>query len=534
MNFKLHKLYTIPKAYIIYYIYQYFRLSFNITLSKKLPHKNFKKDKPYILYDALFDNPLHWWKISIFKSYYDKNYNSIGIISNRNSFFSKITVKIFNFNKIYKIEKKNNKDFKKETFDIVKKIKDKYDIMEINFPFNFPSYHVYDYILKKERLGTINDKNFAILDKYVEETLYYLYELNNFFLKYNIKYAVVSHKIGLQASVLSWMSIYHNKPVRMINHYNGHISILKLNNKDDFLASIDDCFNYNEIKKLNEYYKNILNQKGIEYLNKIRSGQEGEIQRFGAYKVYPFFKDKNDFLTSINYGESKKKIVVIMANAWPDFPNQYGKSIYPDFLEWFLSTIKVIKNNKNCIWLVKPHPAETAYGDKVVIRNYINLEKENNIFFWPEEASGQDLMKYCDCVVSARGTSTIEYAALGKVTLTCFDSPFSNLDFCYHANNIKNYENLLMNIHELKTPNKYQRKIANIFASSYLADLDIKDLPRFPFGDGSFKLFLNFNKYIKDNGNKLSNESKLIFDFLDDENYKKYNVYRIIKNLDRI
>ncbi len=223
-----------------------------------------------------------------------------------------------------------------------------------------------------------------------------------------------------------------------------------------------------------------------------------------------------------------------MANAWPDFPNQYGKSIYPDFLEWFLSTIKVIKNNKNCIWLVKPHPAETAYGDKVVIRNYINLEKENNISFWPEEASGQDLMKYCDCVVSARGTSTIEYAALGKVTLTCFDSPFSNLDFCYHANNIKNYENLLMNIHELKTPNKYQRKIANIFASSYLADLDIKDLPRFPFGDGSFKLFLNFNKYIKDNGNKLSNESNLIFDFLDDENYKKYNVYRIIKNLDRI
>ena len=75
--------------------------------------------------------------------------------------------------------------------------------MNIKFPFNFPPYHLYDYILKKERLGTIDDKNFKIINKYIEETLEYLYELNDFFVKYNIKYSVVSHKIGLQSSALS-------------------------------------------------------------------------------------------------------------------------------------------------------------------------------------------------------------------------------------------------------------------------------------------------------------------------------------------
>ena len=56
MNFKLHKIFTIPKAYIIYYYYQFHRLSFNITISRELSDKKFKKNKPYILYDALFDN----------------------------------------------------------------------------------------------------------------------------------------------------------------------------------------------------------------------------------------------------------------------------------------------------------------------------------------------------------------------------------------------------------------------------------------------------------------------------------------------
>ena len=45
--------------------------------------------KSYVLYDALFDNPLHWWKILKFKNFYDKKYNSIGVISTRNSFFQK-------------------------------------------------------------------------------------------------------------------------------------------------------------------------------------------------------------------------------------------------------------------------------------------------------------------------------------------------------------------------------------------------------------------------------------------------------------
>ena len=43
MNFKLHKIITIPKAYIIYYYFQFYRLSFNKTISKELLNCKFKK-----------------------------------------------------------------------------------------------------------------------------------------------------------------------------------------------------------------------------------------------------------------------------------------------------------------------------------------------------------------------------------------------------------------------------------------------------------------------------------------------------------
>ena len=78
-------------------------------------------------------------------------------------------------------------------------------------------------------------------------------------------------------------------------------------------------------------------------MNKLRSGLEGEIQRFKAYKTDSFFTNKSDFLKSLKIKSSEKKIVAIMANAWPDFPNQYGESIYPDFLQFSYQPMKFQK-----------------------------------------------------------------------------------------------------------------------------------------------------------------------------------------------
>ena len=35
-----------------------------------------------------------------------------------------------------------------------------------------------------------------------------------------------------------------------------------------------------------------------------------------------------------------------MANAWPDFPNQYGTNYYSDFMEWMKNTLEFAKKIK--------------------------------------------------------------------------------------------------------------------------------------------------------------------------------------------
>ena len=92
----------------------------------------------------------------------------------------------------------------------------------------------------------------------------------------------------------------------------------------------------------------------------------------------------------------------------------------------------------------------------------------------------------------------------------------------------------MSNIHLLKAPDKEKRELANIFAASYLADLNFNNLPKFPFGDGSFRLFSSLERYINKNYSKILNEKNLIIDFLNNKYEKKFNVYKIFQNINVI
>ena len=111
-----------------------------------------------------------------------------------------------------------------------------------------------------------------------------------------------------------------------------------------------------------------------------------------------------------------------MCNAWPDFPNMYKKNIFNDYVDWCLFTFKVIQKNNNVFWLFKAHPAELAYGAKTKLNNLIS--DRENIKILDKNILSNDVLKHTDGIVTARGTSAIEYAARGKTVITCFDSPY--------------------------------------------------------------------------------------------------------------
>ena len=138
-----------------------------------------------------------------------------------------------------------------------------------------------------------------------------------------------------------------------------------------------------------------------------------------------------------------------MGNVWPDYPNGYSNGLFTDYVDWYLHTLNSIKLIDNCNWILKSHPGENLYGNKTTLKQLTKIKLTNNMVFWNSNGNGNDLLRYCDVIVTARGTSAIEYASLGKKVITCFDSPFTKLDLLHTQKlkmNIRIYLTILIKL----------------------------------------------------------------------------------------
>ena len=491
-------------------------LKFNKSIEKLIGIESSYKcsNDNYIIFDCIWDNALHWYKIALFKNTLCKFHNAKSIaIQTKNSLFLNFTINKLFFDKkiLVKYEGIN-----KKKFHLSKKYYNSNDILSLSLPYNYPSYLLYDFILKKERIGKIEKLNKNQLSKYVEKIIFYLNYFNQLIDRYDIKTAFLSHKIGIELSALAWILVCKNKKFYLANYYNRHVTI-SMFNKINFSSINDDYLKYKNFLNLSDEKKFQLENYGNIYLTKISQGKEGHFTKFNVYKKNNSIRSKNDFNKVIG-NKKNLKVFSIMCNAWPDFPNMYKKNIFNDYVDWCLFTFKVIQKNNNVFWLFKAHPAELAYGAKTKLNNLIS--DRENIKILDKNILSNDVLKHTDGIVTARGTSAIEYAARGKTVITCFDSPYKEYNFTYHANSKKKYTELIRNCHNFPYLNPNFIKLAKIFASSFLSDLYLTKYPNYPYGDISYLLYLNFHKFIKLNKKKIINEKNMF-----DKWIKSYNQY---------
>jgi len=308
------------------------------------------------------------------------------------------------------------------------------------------------------------------------------------------------------------------------------MTVRKLLSNDNMLKYFDDAPYLDEINNLNNDKKHRAKKLGINYLSLLRQGKESEVQiakPYGSGKK--FFSSKEDFLLTHNL--SKNKInVVIMGNVWPDYPNGYSNGLFIDYVDWYLFTLKNINNIKNYNWILKSHPGENHYGNKTTLKQLSNINLNNNVVFWNEKANGNDLLEYCDVIVTARGTSAIEYASLGKKVITSFDSPFTRLGFTSHARSKDIYLYLLKNINEIKNLSSEQINLANIFAASFLADIKNENYLEFPYGTGGNLLYLDLSNFVKQNRNKILSETEILKKWLSSKT-TRYNTFKFLNDI---
>lgn len=188
-----------------------------------------------------------------------------------------------------------------------------------------------------------------------------------------------------------------------------------------------------------------------------------EYYQAGDISSNDFFLMKNGRKDRIEMPEAwgKKQNVFILPHAISDSPRLACRhNIYHDYGEWFIETIKIIKEIPNINWIIKDHPWASVYGQEDYIRSIFESQKTENMFWMDKECNGLSIKDVADCVLTYVGDAGIEYWAYGIPTITVGDAYYCKWGISYQMKTLAEYENILKNISNIPKPSKQSVEMA--------------------------------------------------------------------------
>ena len=300
---------------------------------------------------------------------------------------------------------------------------------------------IYDTFLKKFGLPTINieDKKFLGLLKSSIENFYF-WKL--FFEKNNVKSLIISDTTYVDAIILR-ISVYNGISTYQCNWDNIH----KID-KNNLYAYSKYKFYKNDFNKLEANQK----KRGLELakksIEKRFSANDFSEDRIMFYSNRSTFH--KDFSKQNILKKNKNKKILIATHCFLDAPHGYGYkgNIFTDFYEW-LSYLYDISKKTNYDWYIKNHPSSIPKTSEI-LNEFLKDKKEFNLI--PSEISHSQLIKEgINCVLTVNGTIGWEYAYYQVPVINAsINNPHILYSFNLHAENLKDYENMILNYEDYK------------------------------------------------------------------------------------
>lgn len=481
-----------------------------------------------ILCEALWDHPHHWLRLAMFRRAAAKYYGSglIGLYEETTSSKVVSSLRTLGLTAEETVPRTVPAEFLAQAAEMLKNVRSPRQVLALKFPGDYPAHYFYDGTIKANKTGQVDcsDPSLAID---LGMALHYLAFYRGLFARHDIRAVVISHPTTIRFSTLAWVALDLGILVFVMNYANQHITIRKLTKANEFIGGAVDIPGVAERDALDSEKRERLVELGGNFLQAQRTGQNGQIAMVGVYGDGKLrYARRSEFCKRIG-GDAEKPNIVIMGNCFPDFPNAYGPSYFTDYVEWFKLSLSVIHGGNGYNWILKPHPAEHLYGDKVSLKTLVGETLPDGVFFWPDDMSGIEIAAHADCIVTASGTSAIEYSAIGKRVLVGRETPYTSWGFVNFTRSRQEYAEALRGAASLPLPDERQQEDAKIYAALTLADPPGSEVLRFPWGLKSFRLWPGLPKFIFDNQDGIENEVETISLWLDSGKHC-YNVFRII------
>lgn len=294
-------------------------------------------------------------------------------------------------------------------------------------------------------------------------TIYKINFLSDFIKKRNVKIILSSANNYSSLSGICLRIGLKYKIKTYFQKFNKVVKIKKFNDirKSPFILSKNELLDKYKFKDnfiFKKYFENRINAKNLP-----KRSTSAIVDILYAFKDKT--SDEKYFFKKIGKNRNNfKNICVYAPHAFSDANHVDGKLIYRDYFQNFVETLKIIKNNKENLWIIKPHPSSYIWEEEGLVEKYVTKIKQNNLVICPNNISTKLILKVADKIVTSRGTIGLESACMGKKAIITGSSPYSHLGLSFNPRNKGLYKKLLKST-------KREKKLSNykiILAKKYL------------------------------------------------------------------
>ena len=339
---------------------------------------------------------------------------------------------------------------------------------------------VEDYKIKNIHIGEI------IYDEYIRHDKKYLnpkifdirfisilftsvlrvYLLNNFINGKKIKYVLAASKNSINnSSIIIRLALKKKIPVI----FNAHNFLKILKNYEESLINprVITINDINQLKRTNIKMSKINKNFSLRLTGFTKGDFASGKDIKQAYYKKKILK-KNQILKI--YNKKHKKIVLFASHLFADAGHLAGKEfLFIDYYNQMMETIDYIRKlkNSNTLWVFKPHPSSSRYGEDGILERKIEELNISNLVVYPKHISLKSFFESCDLLITGRGNIAIEAAGLGTNVLVAGKNYYQNLRLVNEPKTKKEYFKI---IKELKNKRLPKNKINKARKVMYIMD----------------------------------------------------------------
>jgi len=395
-----------------------------------------------ILADGLWDNPNHFFRLSLYLTALDsqRTMKRIAIVRANGSAPQRRTLKALGFTRFIEIPDQPEECFAKEASELLCNIHTHRDLLELKLPGDLPAYIFYDAALKRARhpQPELSDPCWKLS---LAQALATVSQMNDILPAEDLRHVVLSHPWGLPYGAIAWVAITLKIPTNHLTGYNEGIRIRRLDTPQAFETPVEHL-TYKDYRQLSSHTQAQLANIGHLEFNRRTTGKSTDINSRYAFNEQS--RQEAGQARKQWLGDDQRLVVLICSHVWFDFPHTFAMSNFTDFLDWMQLTLSHIVNNKNVVWVLKPHPTEQWYGGFQL--SQVVPKGLEHIITLPHDFDQATALAMCDAVVTVHGTAGIEAGIVGRPVLCADHSYYSDWPFVTTARSRAEYTELLQNI----------------------------------------------------------------------------------------